>query len=493
MQVLRPARGLLAAGALVALAPRALLAQDGASAAPPPSLDTTRIDSIVAAGMTTRRLVGVSVGIMEDGRTVFLKGYGSADLATGASVSPATRFAIGSVTKQFTSAVILQLAAEGRLSIDDPVSKWLPDLTRAADIRLRDLMGHVSGYPDYYPLDFVDRRMLVPIGADSLARWYGHQPLDFEPGTRWSYSNTGFIILGRIAELVTGRPYAQLLRERVFAPLGMRHTSYEPARRDASYAQGYAWFGLGDPEPAEPEAAGWAAAAGGIWSTPEDLLIWDRALLEGRVVPAAYLSQMTTPRRLAGGASTNYGFGLSVAVANGDTIWSHGGAVSGFAAQNTVVPRTRSAVVVLSNAEASVTSGPLVRMAITSPPPAAPRDPPRSGPAGPAADPRPVPDVRGLPATDQAAALFRQIQAGQLDRAMLGDEFSWWLNEDRLRRAAQRLAPLGQASRIDRLQRVERGGMEVTVTRFVFASRTLVGLMYRTPDGKVQEFLIREQ
>jgi len=104
-----------------------------------------------------------------------------------------------------------------------------------------------------------------------------------------------------------------------------------------------------------------------------------------------------------------------------------------------------------------------------------------------------VPDVRGLPATDQAAALFRQIQAGQLDRAMLGDEFSWWLNEDRLRRAAQRLAPLGQASRIDRLQRVERGGMEVTVTRFVFASRTLVGLMYRTPDGKVQEFLIREQ
>ncbi|MFI5207679.1 MAG: serine hydrolase domain-containing protein [Gemmatimonadales bacterium] len=475
-------------GLLIAL-PGALAAQDRA-----PALDTARIDSIVAAGMTARRLVGLSVGIMEDGRIVFVKGYGTANLANHARVDTTTRFAIGSVTKQFTSAIVLQLAAEGKLSVDDPVAKYLPDLTRAGDIRLRDLMGHVSGYPDYYPLDFVDRRMLVPISADSLARWYGHQPLDFEPGTRWSYSNTGFIILGRIAELVTHRPYPRLLRERIFAPLGMRHTAYEPARRDASYAQGYAWFGLGDPEPALPEAPGWAAAAGGIWSTPSDLLIWDRALLAGRVVPVEFLHMMTSARQLVNGASTNYGFGLSIGVFNGDTIYSHGGAVSGFAAQNTMVPRTRSAVVVLSNAEASVTSGPLVRMAISSRPPPPVRDSSRPAPAANAtADPRPVPAVRGPNATDQATTLFRQVQAGQVDRSLLGEEFSWWLNDERVRRAAEHLAPLGEPTRVERLSRAERGGLEVTVTRFTFPARAITALMYRSPDGKVQEFLIREQ
>jgi hypothetical protein len=333
----------------------------------------------------------------------------------------------------------------------------------------------------------------VPISADSLARWYGHMPLDFEPGTRWSYSNTGFIMLGRIAELVTHRPYPQLLRDRIFAPLGMRHTAYEPARRGAEYAQGYAWFGLSDPEPAEPEGAGWAAAAGGIWSTPSDLLIWDRALLEGRVVPAAFLHMMTTARRLASGASTGYGFGLSVGVFNGDTIYSHGGAVSGFAAQNTMVPRTRSAVVTLANAEASITSGPLVRMAITSRPPPAPPARDSARPVAAAPDPRPVPAVQGPNATDQATVLFRQVQAGQVDRTLLGEEFSWWLTDERVRRAAARLAPLGEPTRVDRLSRAERGGLEVTLTRFVFASRAMTALMYRSPDGKVQEFLIREQ
>ena len=481
-------RTLRAALLALALAGPAPAAAQERAAAP----DTARIDSIVAAGMRARRLVGVSLGIMEDGRIVFLRGYGTANLASRARVDSTTRFAIGSVTKQFTCAIVLQLAAEGRLSVDDPVAKWFPDLTRAADIRLRDLMGHVSGYPDYYPLDFVDRRMLVPISADSLARWYGHQPLDFEPGTRWSYSNTGFIILGRIAELVTQRPYPQLLSERIFIPLGMRHTSYEPARRDAEYAQGYAWFGLGDPEPAEAEAPGWAAAAGGIWSTPEDLLTWDRALMEGRVVPPAYLGLMTTPRRLANGALTGYGFGLSIGQFNGDTLWSHGGAVSGFAAQNSMVPRTRSAVVVLSNAEASVASAPLVRMAITSRPPAAAASRDTARPAGPPPNPRPVPDIAGPPAADQAAALLRQIQAARVDRSLLGDEFSWWLNDERVRRAAERLAPLGEPTRVERLSRAERGGLEVTVTRFTFASRVLTALMYRSPDGKVQELLIRE-
>jgi D-alanyl-D-alanine carboxypeptidase len=471
------------------LIPFALAAQAAAPAAPA-GLDVARIDSIVRANMAARQLVGVSVGLMREGRIVLERAYGQADRATNAPVNLETRFAIGSVTKEFVCAVVLQLAEEHRLSLDDKVAKWFPDLTRANDIAVRDLLGHVSGYPDYYPLDFVDRRMLAPIGADSLIRWYGRMPLDFEPGSRWSYSNTGFIMAGRIAELVTRRPLERLLRERIFRPVGMTHTSYEPdSTPRPAYAQGYASFALGEMERAEPEGRGWAAAAGGIWSTPGDLLRWDAALMAGRVVHGPLLRQMTTARTLTGGGSSNYGFGLSVGMAGGDTVWSHGGAVSGFASQNVMLPRTRSAVVVLSNAEATVPAGPILRSAVTLRP-APPRDTTRREPV---ADPRPVPVIQGPAAKEMATTLFRQIQAGRVDRAALGEEFSWWLADARVAGAARRLGPLGDPARIETDPAVERGGMEVTVTRFVFANVTLAGLMYRSPDGKVQEFLLSAQ
>lgn len=460
------------------------------SAAQAIPIDTARVDSFVNANMASRHLIGVSIGLLAEGRVVLLRGYGLSHRESSTPVDTLTRFAVGSVTKQFTAAVILQLAAEHKLSLDDKVSKWFPDITRANDIAVRDLLGHVSGYPDYYPLDFVDRRMLRPITADSLIRWYGKQPLDFDPGTRWSYSNTGFIMLGRIAELAGGEPLARQMRERIFRPLGMTSTQYEPRDEMPPRAQGYSWFAMGDPMPAEPEGGGWAAAAGGIWSTPSDLLKWDAALMDGRVIGREWLQQMTTPRHLANGASTGYGFGLGIGVAGGDTIWSHGGAVSGFAAQNTLVPSSHSAVVVLSNAEASVPSFPLMRMAVTIRPAPAARDTARG--AGPPPDPRPVPDIRGPTAADASRDFMHQLQAGHPDRSLLGDEFSWWLNDDRVRSAAPRLAALGEPTRVVQISRAERGGMEVTVTRFTFASGTASALMYRTPDGKIQEYLVSQ-
>jgi CubicO group peptidase (beta-lactamase class C family) len=480
----------LTAAVLAFLVPCALSAQAPAPSAPDSGPDIPRLDSIVRANMASRHLVGVSLGLMKDGRVVLQRSYGTADLATNAPVNLETRFAIGSVTKEFICALVLQLAEEHRLSLDDKVAMWFPDLTRATDIAVRDLMGHVSGYPDYYPLDFLDQRMLRPIAADSLIRWYGRQPLDFEPVTRWSYSNTGFIMLGRIAERVTGRSLERLLRERIFRPVGMTHTTYEPESTGGpEYARGYASFALSPVERAEPEGRGWAAAAGGIWSTPGDLLRWDKALMEGRVVHGEFLRQMTSARMLTGGGSSHYGFGLSIGMAGGDTVWSHGGAVSGFAAQNVMLPRTRTAVVILSNAEASVPSGPILRT-VASLLPAPRRDTTHHEPT---ANPRPVPTIQGPGAKDMATTLFHQIQAGQVDRGLLGEEYRWWLTDARIAGAAQRLGPLAEPARIETNPAVERGGMEVTVTRFVFPTLTLAGLMYRTPDGKVQEFLLSAQ
>jgi CubicO group peptidase (beta-lactamase class C family) len=191
---------------------------------PPKTLDAQALDSYLAALVRTKGFTGLSVAVMKDGKVVFARGYGKASLKSGGAVGTRTLFAAGSVTKQFTCACVLLLAEEGKLSVRDKVAKCYPKLTRADDITLYDLMTHTSGYPDYYPLDFIDRRMAKPIRPDDLIAAYAGGKLDFEPGTRWSYSNTGYILLGRIVEKVSGKPFEQFLRERILTPLDMTDT-----------------------------------------------------------------------------------------------------------------------------------------------------------------------------------------------------------------------------------------------------------------------------
>src|SRR3954470_11103187 len=185
-------------------------------------LDEHAVDSIVAASMQQRRLVGLSVAIVRGGRIELQKGYGDASLQPRVAVDTGTRFSIGSVTKEFVAALTLLLQEDGKLSVHDTLSKWYPNLTRSKEITLLDLINHVSGYHDYYPLDYVDREMGRPTTADAIMKEYATVPLDFDPGTPWAYSNTGYTILGRVLERVTGKPLGTLLEERIFRPLGMR-------------------------------------------------------------------------------------------------------------------------------------------------------------------------------------------------------------------------------------------------------------------------------
>ena len=255
---------------------------------------------------------GLALTIVRDGKIVLAKGYGKRLLEPAADVVPDTMFGVGSVTKQFTCACILLLAEEGKLSIDDRVAKYEPHLTRAGDITLHDLMTHLSGYPDFYPLDFVDRRLKRPIHTDALLAEYAGTKLDFEPGGRWSYSNTGYTLLGRVVAKVSGKPFGQFLKERILDPLGMTHSAFEPGPEVKDQTKGYTSFALGPLEPAEPEARGWLDAAGGLWASAPDLARWDLALMEGRVLKPASYRLMTTPRPLKSGHTTGYGCGLNV-------------------------------------------------------------------------------------------------------------------------------------------------------------------------------------
>ena len=290
---------------------------------------------------------------MQDGKVIFNKGYGLANTRRNAPVTTSTLFAVGSVTKQFTCAVALQLEQEGKLSFDDRVSRYRADFGHASEITLRDLGNHVSGYRDYYPLDFVDRPMAREIAEDDLLKTFTSKPLDFPPGTRYSYSNTGYLLLGQVASLVSRKPFDQLLQERILTPLGMTLTRFEPARGGPGLAEGYTQFGLGPSEVAIPEGRGWIGAAGGIWSTPEDLMKWDLALMDGKVVNAKSWKTMTTPRELKDGRSSAYGCGLQLRDRGPLLVLVHGGGVSGFGARNAMIPATRSAIVVMANADYS--------------------------------------------------------------------------------------------------------------------------------------------
>jgi D-alanyl-D-alanine carboxypeptidase len=462
------------------------------SARVPTSGKKDQLDRDIAKELADRGGVGASVAVIENGQPVLVKGFGRGSLDSTAPVGDDTLFGIGSVTKQFTAAMTLLLAEQGKLAVEDKVAKYYPDLTRAKDITVLDLMNHVSGYPDYYPLDFVDRRLSKPIQPDELIRQYAGAQLDFEPGTRWSYSNTGFVLLGRILEKASGQSMASLMADRIFKPLGMQHTLYDPAPdTNSRLATGYTSFALTRLAKADREADGWVGSAGAIYSTAADIARWDLALMDGRVLTSKSWALMTTPRRLANGNSSNYGCGLSIGSRHGMTVLTHGGAVSGFSARNTFIPQTRSAIVVLINDE----DGPLANFMVDRGLKAvldAPTTgvPVTTGPSAAHKDRGHVPRVTGLSPAKEAVRLFKALQSGTLDRAALGEEYSVFVTDAKLRAASEQLKSIGAPTGANLRSVGERGGMEVSSVRLQFPSSAIDALMYRSPDGKVQEYLL---
>jgi CubicO group peptidase (beta-lactamase class C family) len=448
---------------------------------PPKTFDLTAIDTYIDGQVRAKGYIGLSLAVLRDGKLVFAKGYGRRSMELALAVETDTPFAIGSITKQFVCACVLLLADEGKLSASDPVAKYYPELTRAQDITLHDLMSHLSGYPDYYPLDFVDRRMMKPTDADVIIREYAGGKLDFEPGSRWSYSNTGFTILGRVVEKVSGKSLAAFLEQRIFKPLHMDHSFLTPKSETPGLARGYTAFALGLPEPAPVEQLGWLDAAGGIYASASDLAKWDLALLSGKVLKPQSYQLMTTSRRLKNGKSANYGCGLSIVQREGETILQHGGAVSGFLASNAMIPRTQSAVILLANSE-DVSPSPLhsTVLGLLLKDQAA-----KEGPS--------IPKVNGPPAKDAALAFFHDMQSGAIDRSKLGEEFSYFLNEERVKAAAARYKPLGEPEKVEVAGTSERGGMEVASIRMAFKNAKLTGLLYRSPDGKIQQLLLHKE
>lgn len=312
------------------------------------------VDVIATRALAQPNAVGLSIAVARGDRLIVSKGYGTANLESGSPVDDQTMMRIGSVTKQFSAAAVLKLVEQGKLSLDDTLDKLLPDYPKTAKpVTLRQILNHTSGIWSYTDDGkFMERDSTLELSPDEVLATFKDKPLEFDPGTKWNYSNSAYYLVGEIIEHAAGRPYAQFVQEELFAPLGLSRTRYESNREIIpNRAQGYAFDGgkiLND----QPIGADVPGAAGSLLSTAADLVRWNIALAGGKVVSPDSYRLMTTTTVLPSGRDAEYGLGLGIDTFEGRKRISHGGGIHGFTSMLGYLPDEKLTVAVISNCEA---------------------------------------------------------------------------------------------------------------------------------------------
>ena len=431
-----------------------------------------RIDRIAAQVLDQTGVPSASVAVVQHGKLVYTHAYGSSRLATATTpavpATPAMRYSIGSISKQFTTAAILLLQEDGKLSLDDAVGKYVPGLTRGNEVTIRQILSHTSGYQDYWPEDYVMTPMLAPESAQQILDTWTKKPLDFEPGTQWQYSNTNFVVAGRIVEQVTGQPLMDFLTSSIFRPLGMTSVwNSDEAKLTQADATAYYRHALGPLRLAPKEGRGWMFAAGELAMTAHDLALWDESLIAQTILKPESYKQMFTEVKLKDGKGTHYGLGVEVMDRQGHRSIEHSGEVSGFVSDNEVLVDDGVAVAVLTNQDAVGAAATIARLA--------------------------APALLAVPATaveTQALAIYHDLQAGRIDRTLLAPNLSDYFTPEALADFQSSLAPLGEPLTFRQSSEQLRGGMTFRAFEIVYPGKKLELTTYTYPDGKLEQYLI---
>ena len=432
---------------------------------------TEKIDKIAADTLARTGVPSASVVVVKDGKIAYVKAYGDARLEPKTAAAPTMRYSIGSISKQFTAAAMLLLQEQGKLSLDDKVGKYVPDLTRANEVTIRQLLSHTSGYQDYWPQDYVMPMMLKPVTAQKIMDTWAKIPLDFEPGTKWQYSNTNFVIAGVIVEKVSGMPLLKFLQQNIFGPLGMASVAnIDEKRLGDTDPTGYLRYALGPLRPAPKEGPGWLFAAGELAMPATDLAKWDISIIDQKVLKPSSYREFSTDTLLKNGLSTHYGLGVDVASQGGHRALSHGGEVSGFTAQNTVFPDDRAAIVVLTNQDAAGASGAIA--------------------GGIAPLLFETADAATPAKLTQAMKIFDGLQHGSIDRSLFTDNANAYFSEQAVQDFASSLGPLGTAQSFVQASQSLRGGMTLRVYIARFPQKTLRVWTFEMPDGKLEQLQV---
>ncbi len=457
---------LLAAIALIAPAP--LLAQALTPA------ETQKIDALVTKTLADTGVPSASVAVVRGGRIVLAKAYGKQYEGQTGPADPKLHYQIASVSKQFTAAAILLLADQGKLSLDDTVSKYIPGITDGDKITIRQLLSHTSGLRDYWPQDYSFKAMATPTTPQGIVDRWAKAPLDFAPGTQWQYSNTGYVVAGMIVEKVSGQPLLAFLQAHVFKPLGIRAIDQDKAI-GPGFPQGYLRHALGPVRVETPAAPGWLYAAGELSMSAEDLAKWDIARMNRTLLSPKDWAEQETPVNLTSGASTGYGLGVGIAVADGHRMVEHSGEAVGFLTENIVYPEDKAAIVVAVNAwfadaQNRIAKG-IAQMIL----------------------PAPQANSEDAAALARTQAVYAQLQAGNLDRALLTEDAAYYFTPATIADYQASLSPLGTPTTIEQSGRTRlRGGFVNRNYRVTYPNRTLRISTYAEPgaNGKIEQFLV---
>jgi CubicO group peptidase (beta-lactamase class C family) len=328
------------------LAPIALLFLFAVSAAaqdPAP-----KFDEYLSAIAAQQRFTG-SVLVARDGKVIFSKGYGLANVELDVPNTPQTKFRLGSITKQFTATAILLLQERGKLSVSDPICKYFDNCPAAwSEVTVHNLLSHTGGIPNFTSFPDYMPKMMMPVTTQEMIARFKDKPLDFKPGEKWDYSNSGYFLLGAIIEKVSGESYESFLQKNIFDPLKLTGTGYDHfdtilKKRATGYSLSKgktvnsAFLDMTQPY-----------SAGSLYSTVEDLFLWYEALYSGKVLSAKSFEMLTTP------VKNNYAYGLGVETKFNRKMIAHGGGINGFATFIARFPEEKLTIVVLRNADYGV-------------------------------------------------------------------------------------------------------------------------------------------
>jgi CubicO group peptidase (beta-lactamase class C family) len=445
-----------------------------AAAQPLTQAQVAQVDALVTKTLAETGVPSAEIAIVRDGRIVLTKAYGKANEGLPARVD--LPYQIASNSKQFTAMALILLRDEGKLSLDDPVSKFLPAISGGDRITIRQLLSHTSGLQDFWPQDYLFAEMTKPTAPQGIVDKWAKKPLDFQPGARWQYSNTGYVVAGMIAEKLSGEPLLAYLNRKIFGPLDMHPVDQDDTNTPA-FPAGYHRYALGPVRIAKPPARGWLYAAGELSMTAEDLAKWDIARMNRAIIRAQDWVEQETPVLRSDGRSNGYGLGVFNHYQRDRHVIDHGGEAVGFLTQNTVYPDTRDAIIVFTNADFSgatdtLTEG-IEKVVLNSPEPALANETDR------------LADVR---------AIYAALAGGKVDRSKFTANLNDYFNATTLGDYRSSLAPLGKPTSItiNRSPRLRGGFVNRNFTIHYAGGKELTLITYAEPGakGRWEQFMI---
>jgi CubicO group peptidase (beta-lactamase class C family) len=431
----------------------------------------SRVDKFVQDSIREQRIPGLALAVMRDGRIIKAKGYGLSHIELNVPVTPQTIFQSGSVGKQFTATGIMMLVEEGKVGLDDKVAKYFPGAPASWNtFTVRNLLTHTSGIKEYTDKNFDYLRAYT---EEDLLKMAQAQPFDFAPGDKWSYSNTGYMVLGMLIHKVTGQFYGDFLQERIFKPLGMTTTRII-SEEDIipNRAAGYRLVKgvIKNQEWVHPSLN--TTADGALYFTVLDLAKWDAALYTEKLIKKSSLDQMWTPVKLNSGKTYPYGFGWNVTEMNGHKLIEHGGAWQGFTTGISRYVDDKLTVVALTNLDSRharpediIHGVAAIYIPTLTPPP----------PAKPIEDKEP-----------QVTALFRdllkKIEQGKADAGVFTEEARKKWFPDRVQEFQEVLEDFGPAKAVDLLERKDEAGLRSYVYRLTFEDGRVLDLTLKLTE-----------